>query len=93
MQGCVNAPLGHQRHFTLIVPNGWKRHSRNLIQAVIDISAISHPGKNVANPTALLLSAVKMLSHVGLKDHAWILEHAVEDVLSKQKVSSGSQQK
>ena len=40
----------------------------------------------MANPTALLLSAVKMLKHVGLRDHAWILEHAVEDVLSKQKV-------
>jgi len=45
-------------------------------------------GKNVANPTALLLSAVKMLKHVGLRDHAWILEHAVEDVLSKQKVKT-----
>ena len=43
-------------------------------------------GKNVANPTALLLSATKMLKHVGLRDHAWILEHAVEDVLAKQKV-------
>ena len=48
--------------------------------------ATSLSGKNVANPTALLLSAVKMLKHVGLRDHAWILEHAVEDVLSKQKV-------
>merc|ERR1719305_1644653 len=36
-------------------------------------------GKNVANPTALLLSAVKMLKHVGLRDHAWILEHALEE--------------
>ena len=45
-------------------------------------------GKNVANPTASLLSAVKMLKHVGLKDHAWILDHAVEDVLAKQKVSN-----
>merc|ERR1719158_2783965 len=45
-------------------------------------------GKNVANPTALLLSATKMLKHVGLRDHAWILEHAVEDVLAKQKVKT-----
>ena len=45
----------------------------------------------MANPTALLLSAVKMLNHVGLKDHSWILEHAVEDVLAKQKVRKRSQ--
>src|SRR5438046_8940128 len=34
-------------------------------------------GKNIANPTALLLSGLSMLRHVGLTENAAIIEHAL----------------
>jgi isocitrate dehydrogenase len=34
-------------------------------------------GKNIANPTALLLSGLAMLRHVGLTEHAAIIENAL----------------
>ncbi len=40
-------------------------------------------GKNVANPTALLLSGVMMLRHLGLNEHAKRIEQAVYDTISK----------
>lgn len=39
-------------------------------------------GKNIANPTAMLLCAVKMLRHVNLHEHATKLEDAIMTVLS-----------
>src|SRR2546427_2945948 len=40
-------------------------------------SAPKYAGKNVINPTAVLLSAVLMLPHLGLFDQASAIEHAV----------------
>ncbi|MBN1786489.1 MAG: isocitrate/isopropylmalate dehydrogenase family protein [Candidatus Methanofastidiosa archaeon] len=44
-------------------------------------SAPKYAGKNVANPTALILSGVMMLRHIGETDAARILESAVADVI------------
>jgi len=43
-------------------------------------------GQNKANPTALLLSAVMMLRHMQLTDHANRIERATYDVLREGKV-------
>lgn len=43
-------------------------------------------GKNVANPTAMLLSTAKMLDHVNLPHHAKTVKTAVEKVLKAGKV-------
>ena len=43
-------------------------------------------GKNVANPTAMLLSSVQMLNHIGLVQDALKIKTAVEQVLMNQKV-------
>ena len=42
----------------------------------------------MANPTATLLSATKMLKHVGLREHAKRLENGVERVLADKKVKT-----
>lgn len=44
-------------------------------------------GKNKANPTALLLSGVMMLQHMGLQDHANKIEGAVFKTIREGKVS------
>lgn len=43
-------------------------------------------GKNVANPTAMLLCAVKLLRHVNLKRHAEQIKDALNRVLNDGKV-------
>ena len=43
-------------------------------------------GKNVANPTAMLLSATQMLDHIGLKQDATRLKDAINKVLTDGKV-------
>ncbi|KAG9509976.1 putative isocitrate dehydrogenase [NAD] subunit beta, mitochondrial, partial [Fragariocoptes setiger] len=43
-------------------------------------------GKNIANPTAMLFCASKMLRHVNLHDYATIIQTAVENVLQNGKV-------
>lgn len=43
-------------------------------------------GRNVANPTAILLAAAKMLEHLGLNDEAIKVKSAVNKVLKDQKV-------
>ena len=43
-------------------------------------------GKNVANPTAMLLSAVQMLEHIGLVEDAKHLRAAIFKVLKDGKV-------
>lgn len=39
-------------------------------------------GKNLANPTALLLSACLMLRHIGEKKHAEMIEKAISSTIS-----------
>jgi isocitrate dehydrogenase (NAD+) len=39
-------------------------------------------GKNLANPTALLLSAIMMLQHLGEASHATIVRQALDRVLT-----------
>lgn len=48
-------------------------------------SAPTIAGKNVANPTAIILSAALMLSHVGEQECARNLEHAIAAVLAEGK--------
>ncbi|KAJ3053857.1 isocitrate dehydrogenase (NAD(+)) idh1 [Rhizophlyctis rosea] len=43
-------------------------------------------GRNTANPTALLLSAIHMLRHLGLDDHANRISHALVKVIRESKV-------
>merc|ERR1739844_754851 len=43
-------------------------------------------GRNVANPTAILLASAKMLQHLGLNDEAIKVKTAVNKVLEEQKV-------
>jgi len=45
-------------------------------------------GKNSANPTAILLSSVKLLNHLGLSEHATKIESAVLQVLQDGKVKT-----
>lgn len=42
-------------------------------------------GKDMANPTALLLSACMLLRHVGMSEHAGRVERAVLDTISSGK--------
>ncbi len=48
-------------------------------------SAPDIAGKNLANPTALILSAVMMLNHIGETTKAKIIEEAVEETLAEGK--------
>lgn len=48
-------------------------------------SAPDIAGKNLANPTALLLSSVMMLRHMGLHDNANVIEKAVLETLASGK--------
>lgn len=45
-------------------------------------------GKNVANPTAMLLCAARMLSHVNLHYHGYMIRDAVENVISSGKANT-----
>jgi len=47
-------------------------------------SAPDIAGKGIANPTALMLSAVMMLTHLGQRDAARRMRHAVESVYAEQ---------
>lgn len=51
-------------------------------------SAPDIAGKSLANPTALLLSSIMMLQHMGLSEHASRIEKAVFAVLAEGKVNS-----
>ena len=48
-------------------------------------SAPKYKGQNKVNPTAMILSAVMMLRHIGEKDAASRLEKAVAEVISEGK--------
>lgn len=43
-------------------------------------------GKNIANPTAMLLCSVKLLRHVNLQDYANIIQRSISKVISSGKV-------
>lgn len=46
-------------------------------------------GKDLANPTALLLSAVMMLRHMELMKHADVIEQACFDVIKEGQFRTG----
>lgn len=48
-------------------------------------------GKNIANPTAMLFCASKMLRHVNLHDYAQLVQTAVEKVIASGKVRTRDQ--
>lgn len=48
-------------------------------------------GKNIANPTAMLFCASKMLRHVNLHDYAHLVQTAVERVIASGKVRTRDQ--
>ena len=52
-------------------------------------SAPDIAGKGIANPTALMLSAAMMLAHLGERDAAKRLRHAIERVYKEQKHLTG----
>ncbi|CAG7564785.1 uncharacterized protein FIESC28_06752 [Fusarium coffeatum] len=52
-------------------------------------SAPDIAGKNLANPTALLLSSIMMLRHMGLTEHASRIEKAIFDTLAEGKALTG----
>ena len=54
--------------------------------STVYIFLFSAAGRNVANPTAMLLASAKMLEHLGLQDEAFKLKAAVNKVLEDQKV-------
>lgn len=43
-------------------------------------------GKNLANPTATFLAAVDMLKHLGLRQHAYLINDAVEKTLNEDRI-------
>lgn len=51
-------------------------------------SAPDIAGKGLANPTALLLSSIMMLEHMGLREHAAKIQNAIFSVLAEGKVSN-----
>lgn len=46
-------------------------------------------GQDKANPTALLLSGVMMLQHIGLNDHATAIESAIMRTIAEGKKITG----
>lgn len=52
-------------------------------------SAPDIAGKALANPTALLLSSIMMLRHMGLNEHATKIETAIFDTLAEGKTLTG----
>jgi len=52
-------------------------------------SAPDIAGKGLANPTALLLSSIMMLRHMGLNEHAVQIESAIFDTLAEGKTLTG----
>ena len=52
-------------------------------------SAPDIAGKSLANPTALLLSSIMMLQHMGLNQHATNIQRAIFEVLAEGKTITG----
>ena len=68
-----------------LTPSGNIGHECSIFEAVHG-SAPDIAGKGLANPTALLLSSIMMLRHMGLTDHASAIEKAIFDTLAEGKV-------
>jgi isocitrate dehydrogenase (NAD+) len=64
-----------------LTPSGNMGDEVSIFEAVHG-SAPDIAGKGLANPTALLLSSVMMLRHMGLTDHAGKIEKAVLDTIA-----------
>lgn len=64
-----------------LTPSGNMGDDVSIFEAVHG-SAPDIAGKDLANPTALLLSSVMMLQHMGLNDHATKIEKAVLDTIA-----------
>jgi isocitrate dehydrogenase (NAD+) len=62
-----------------LVPGANYGHECAIFEAVHG-SAPDIAGKNVANPTAVLRSALLMLRHIGEPEAAWKIRNAIDDV-------------
>lgn len=70
-----------------LTPSGNIGTSSSIFEAVHG-SAPDIAGKGMANPTALLLSSIMMLQHMGLHEHATRIQKAILDTLADGKVRS-----
>lgn len=70
-----------------VVPSGNIGEKAALFEAVHG-TAPDIAGKNLANPTAMLLSAIMMLRHIGEHDAATRIESAVNKVLEKRQTTT-----
>lgn len=64
-----------------LTPSGNMGDDVSIFEAVHG-SAPDIAGKNLANPTALLMSSCMMLNHMGLNDHATKIQKAVLDTIA-----------
>ncbi|WEW55902.1 NAD-dependent isocitrate dehydrogenase [Emydomyces testavorans] len=71
-----------------LTPSGNIGNECSIFEAVHG-SAPDIAGKALANPTALLLSSILMLRHMGLNDHAKKIETAIFATLAEGKVLTG----
>ena len=56
------------------------------LRTILILNVTFFAGRNVANPTAILLASAKMLQHLGLNEEAIKVKTAVNKVLADQKV-------
>ncbi|KFA61244.1 hypothetical protein S40285_06949 [Stachybotrys chlorohalonatus IBT 40285] len=71
-----------------LTPSGNIGNECSIFEAVHG-SAPDIAGKGLANPTALLLSSIMMLRHMGLTEHAVRIEKAIFDTLAEGKALTG----
>ncbi|KAI5307160.1 hypothetical protein KEM56_003741 [Ascosphaera pollenicola] len=69
-----------------LTPSGNIGHKCSIFEAVHG-SAPDIAGKGLANPTALLLSSIMMLQHMGLHNDAGAIQKAIFETLAEGKVS------
>ncbi|KAI5284758.1 Isocitrate dehydrogenase [NAD] subunit alpha, mitochondrial [Ascosphaera aggregata] len=71
-----------------LTPSGNIGHQYSIFEAVHG-SAPDIAGKGLANPTALLLSSIMMLQHMGLHGEAAAIQKAIFDTLAEGKALTG----
>ncbi|KZZ97939.1 isocitrate dehydrogenase, NAD-dependent [Ascosphaera apis ARSEF 7405] len=71
-----------------LTPSGNIGHKCSIFEAVHG-SAPDIAGKGLANPTALLLSSIMMLQHMGLHGEAGAIQKAIFDTLAEGKTLTG----
>ena len=71
-----------------LTPSGNIGRDASIFEAVHG-SAPDIAGKGLANPTALLLSSIMMLRHMGLTDKAAQVEKAIFDTMAEGKALTG----